>query len=385
MTAKQIYKETKKFPVRLLAINMAIVGVSLIWCLLLCGLGFLFKNNGLMIGGAISTVIIYSVASGIVNHYIAYMFKYGSVYAIMRASVDGKVSPTYFDDSLEYIKNGFIKANLYLVLDKLVSSAVRGVTRLVNGILAFLPNQIKQFIDVFLNMYLNYIDECCLAYSMMHSDENVAKTSCDGVTLYFQNAKGFLAPALKTTLRIVITYFIFTVIGIVLFAIPPLAVIWILCSWAIISPFLRHRVLCDLITSYLDYAKTAELKVDVYNKLCNVKAFQKLRDKMSDPDFNPAPGNPSYTQEVMNSMSTVSTNNGSADSTVQQANPIPIPSSNPIPPPPVNPLTQEEMMWQQAWNRMNENQRKTYISMQPAQQQAWKKQILKALFNYDMP
>lgn len=374
MTAKEIYKQTKKFPMRLLLINMAVAVVSIILACIIGGLGALFKSSGIIMGGVLVGIIVYAVGSSIVQNYIGYMFKYGSIHAIMKACTTGQISQTYFEDSVEYVKNGFLKANIYMVVDKLINQAVRGVTKLVNAVIGFLPDNIKNFVNTFINIYLDYVDECCLAYSMMHPTENVAKTSCDGIVLYYQNAKNFLAPAFKTSIRVVVTNFLIVLSGFVFLFFWPLAIAWWLFGFAIVGPFLRHRVLCNVMVEYISYAQTAQVQTDLYDRLSTVRAFQNLRDRINNADFNPAPGNPVNTQSAMNQMRRSG-----------QSNSIPTPSQSRIPEPQTQAPTQEQMMWQQAWGRMNDSQRRQYNSMQPEQQIAWKRQILKTLFNYDLP
>ena len=185
------------------------------------------------------------------------------------AYTTGQVSPTYFDDSVNYIKGSFVKANVYLVVDRLVNAAVRGVTKLVDFVISFLPDNIKSFVNTFINIYLNYIDECCLAYSMIHSDENIAKSSCDGIVLYYQNAKGMLGFVL-------------------LFVFPPLGILAWLVGYSVVTPFLTHRVLCDTMVAYLAYATANEVRNDLYGTLMKVNPFKKLYNKQVDPAFQRA-------------------------------------------------------------------------------------------------
>ena len=368
MTSKEIYSQTKKFPRRLLMLNIACVVGSLLLGAIICGIAMLTKSGGLLFGGFMIALVVYSVSSNIVEHYIGYMFKYGAVHAIATAWATGQVADSYFNDSVEYIKNGFLKANIYMVLDKLIHAAVRGVTKLVNFITGFLPKNIQNFMETFINMYLDYIDECCLAYSMLHADQNVAKSSCDGIVLYYQNGKNMLAPAFKTSIRIVLTKGAVVLTASLLLAWWPLALAWCLFGMAIVVPFLNHRVLCNTIVAYLDCVQNCEVQHDLYEKLSKVKAFQKLREKVGDPDYDPAPGN---SKEVVRAMK----NNTDA----------PKPVSDVIPEPPQPKVSQEEMMWQQAWNRMSDKQRQMYRDMSEDQRLSWKRQILKSLFNYDMP
>ncbi len=410
MTSKEIYSKTKKFPVRLFLLNMACAVGALILFAVFMVISLLTTSGGLAIGGAVISLFVYAFAKGIVQHYIGYMFKYGAVHAIAMAKLNGSVSDSYFNDSVEYIKNGFLKANAYLVVDKLIHAAVRGVTRLANFILGFLPDNLKNMIDTFLGIYLDYIDECCLAYAMLHPNENVAKSSCDGVVLYYQDAKGLLKPAAMTVLRVTITNFVIAIIGLIFIVFPPVSMIVWLLLYSIVTPFLEHRILCNTICPYLDYAMTNEVRTDVYAKLQNCRPFQKLVSRMEDPMFDPAPGNEGfdantmraavkntkteyngdqyeYEQQSAESDSLSSqTNVGQVSTVNQKAKPrtVEVPNPIPIPEPPKREPTQEQVLWQKAWERMSAEQKRTYNAMDETRRKAWKVQILKALFNYDL-
>lgn len=291
MTGKEIYAGTKQFPIKLFILRIACAGGALVWFFLLAAIGWAIKSGGLVFGAGVSAFVLYCIASSVVENYIGYMFKYGAVHAIAMAYTTGQISPTYFDDSVNYIKGSFVKANVYLVVDRLVNAAVRGVTRLVDFVISFLPKNIKNFVNTFINIYLNYIDECCLAYSMIHSNENIAKSSCDGIVLYYQNAKGMLVPALKTSLRIVIVDGVLFLIGFVFwFVFPVLGIVAWLIGYSVVTPFLNHRVLCDTMVSYLAYATTNEVRSDLYGTLMKVNPFKKLYNKQVEPEFQRANG-----------------------------------------------------------------------------------------------
>lgn len=425
MTAKEVYNGTKKFPFRLLVLNMicACVAGAILFVFIL--VGALVGSTGIWLGGAIAALVVWSVLKSIMQHYVAYMFKYGSVHAIAMAVSTGHISDDYFNESVSYIKDGFLKANAYLVVDKLLNAAVRGVTRLTNFVLGFMPDNIKSMIDVFINTYLDYIDECCLGWSMLHPNENVIKTSCDGVVIYYQNAKNLLAPAFKTTLRIVLTNAAIFILGFFFMFFPPLTILFWLIAYSIVTPFLNHRVLCNTMVAYLKCAENTVIQNDLYAKLNKCKAFKKMTSKIDDPEFDPAPGNEMYDSASVKNAVKVSEQEayerddyveeqdivgdtinavknsqvvGSVKSAVAMAagavaqklsdnteSSIGRPMvSNEIPEPPRDELTEEQVLWQRAWNKMTPDQKSKYNNMDPTRQRAWKAQILKALFNYDL-
>lgn len=424
MTSKEIYKGTKKFPARLLLLNIFCAVASIVIGGLLAGVGLLVKSEGMVIGGLVVGVIIYITSAAIVQHYIGYMFKYGAVYAIAKSHANGYISKTYFNDSVEYIKTGFLKANAYFVLDRLVSGAVRGVTKLANFVLGFLPDNLKNIINTFIDIYLNYIDECCLGWSMIHPEDNVVKSSCDGVVIYYQNAKDLLKPAFMTSIRVLLTRFIILVSGCFFIFFPPLTMAWWVLVFAVVSPYLEHRVLCNTMVAYLDLADNTEIRTDLYAKLNKCRPFQKLRSKMEDPTFDVAPGNENINAHIMRKASEeVQCEDGAAESftdtsvsfndtsvtfketaetfrdaalkkaaeVTSKANDfmsqraVPVMNQNAvIPEPPRDEPTPEQVMWQKAWDRMTPDQKRQYSSMDSTRQRAWKAQILKALFNYDL-
>lgn len=411
MTAKEIYSKTKKFPTRLLLLNIICAVVGIILFALFMVVGLIFKSEMALFWGIIVSIGAYGFLHSIIYHYVGYMFKYGSVHAIAMAHASGSVSSSYFDDSVEYIKSGFLKANAYFVVDRLVSAAVRGVTKIANFILGFLPDNLKSMVDTFINIYLNYIDECCLAWSMLHPEENVIKTSCDGVTIYYQNAKDMLKPAFGTTLRVILTKGAIVLIGMLLMVFPIAGLLWWMLAFAIVSPYLEHRILCNTMVSYLDLAYKTQINPALYNKLNKCKPFQKLQARMDDPMFDVAPGNESVNVKTMRRATedfeqteydsyeeTESVDIGqtlaSAAQTIYDGvkSKITAEPEQPqqrarepihIPDPPVEEPTREQVLWQSAWNRMTPEQKNKYNGMNPQSQKAWKAQILKALYNFE--
>ena len=289
MNSKEIFKGTMQFPIKLMLLRLASAGVALVLCLVISGISLAVGSaNGFFAGIAIS-ILIYAILNSVLTNYIGYMFKYGSIYAIMNAYADGEISPTYFNDSVDYIKNDFLKPHIYLVVDKAVSAAVKGITRIVNFIIGFLPDNIKNIADLFLNIYLNYIDECCLAYSMYHDDQNVAESTCDALVLYYQNAKGFLMPALKTTLLVVVVEGGISLLGFFICMLQPIVgfILWLLMI-SVSTPFIDHKILCTTVCEFLEYSFDNEVQYDLYDKLSKIKAFKKIQDKIGNEDWEPA-------------------------------------------------------------------------------------------------
>ena len=42
---------------------------------------------------------------------------------------------------------------------------------------------------MFLDIFLGYVDECCLGYTFAHPEQNAYKLAADGVVIYFKNWK----------------------------------------------------------------------------------------------------------------------------------------------------------------------------------------------------
>ena len=61
--------------------------------------------------------------------------------------------------------------------------------------------------STFIGIALGYVDECCLGYTFINTQQSATKRACDGVCIYFQNIKTLLKNAAVVTLVVTVGIF----------------------------------------------------------------------------------------------------------------------------------------------------------------------------------
>lgn len=112
----------------------------------------------------------------------------------------GQVPEKQVQVAKEMVTQRFGTANIYFVLDKLVSGAVRQLQNALGqagNALDFVPGMdaMVKVGKMFIGISLNYVDECCLGYTFYQKEQNAFKSAGDGVVIYAQNGKRLLQDA----------------------------------------------------------------------------------------------------------------------------------------------------------------------------------------------
>ncbi len=302
MKAGQLFIKTLPFCLAKLLIGGATVIASVLLLVILLLIGSLFGDAGL--GFAI---LIWVALSGAVRyfimHYIGYLIKAGHVAVLAEASVTGVVPANQIAYGKDMVKSRFATANIYFVVDKLVSGAVkqiqRGIEKLGNA-LDFIPGmqQITQLATFFVQLSLGYVDECCLGYTFYKKEQSAFQSACDGVVIYAQNIKHLLKNAALTMLKVILLVIVALVLVFV-----PLGLLFKVMGWnALIAfllacfitsvlkfAFLDSFILCQTMVSYMQVAPTTQITFDLYNKLCGLSnSFKELWNKSKTESPQPA-------------------------------------------------------------------------------------------------
>ena len=306
MKAKDIYLGTMKFVWLKLGIGAAVTVASIILLALFMLIGSAFGGVGLYILfliWAVLTDIIYKV----VMHYFGYMIKAGHVAVIASAVTTGRLPENQFEYGKQMVKSRFAASNVYFVVDKLVAGAVRQLQKVVGkigGALDAVPGmaQITDILQTFIGIALGYVDECCLGYCFLKKEQSAFQASCDGVVIYFQNAKRLLKDAAVTTLIVVIGTFAAWVIPFALIAVIFNAAGWNMVAGVILAliiaivikaAFIDSWMLVKMMVSYMEVAPSTQITFDLYDKLCGLSSkFKELfgKAKAEGPmNISPAP------------------------------------------------------------------------------------------------
>ncbi|WP_455621301.1 zinc ribbon domain-containing protein [Parabacteroides sp.] len=292
MTAKEIYLKTLAFSWVKLGLGVLNIVIDIVLFALLMGISVLFKNEGV---GAVMFLVwlaLAGIVNYVLNHYIGYLVKAGHVAVISRAFKSGTIPDNPVAVGKEMVKECFGTSNVYFLLDNLVTGSVkqlqRTLGRVTGGLLGALPGggSIQKLTELFLNISLGYIDECCLGYTFYRNDQNPYKSAADGVVIYAQNWKTLLKDAAKTTLVVILSLTVVTLVAFVLFGGLFRLFGWsgfvafilsLLLAWTVKYAFIDSWILVKMMCSYMQVAPTTVITFDLYGKLSGLSGkFREL-------------------------------------------------------------------------------------------------------------
>lgn len=296
MKTKDIYLKTMPFVWLKLAMGAAITLVSVIILAIFMGIGY-------ACGGTVMAIMLalWMIATGgiykFAMYYVGYMLKAGHVAVIAKAVTTGQIPENQFEYGKQMVASRFATANVYFVVDRLVSGAVSQLQKLVGKVgnaLDVIPgmSNITSILQTFIGIALGYVDECCLGYCFINEKEGAFKASCDGVVIYYQNIKKLLKDAAVTTLVVVVSTFIAWFVPFIFFVgifkvlhwnMIAAVVLAFIVALAIKTAFIDSYMLVKMMVSYMEVAPSTEITYDLYDKLCKISnKFKKLFNKAKE-------------------------------------------------------------------------------------------------------
>ena len=302
MKAKEVFSKTLIFGWVKLGLGLLNILVAAILFAVLMSISYLFNSGG---AGAILFFIwlgVVGVVNFLLNHYIGYLVKAAHVAVIATSFQDGAVPADPLQTGKAMVKERFGTSNAYFVLDKLVAGSVRQLQRtlgrLAGGLLGSIPgmDSVKKLLNLFLDISLGYIDECCLGYTFVHPGQNAFKSAADGVVIYFRNWKTLLKDAAKTTLTVVLSVAAVTLVTFILFGGLFRLLEWsgfvafvlsLLLAWTVKYAFIDSWILVKMMSSYMEAVPATAITFDLYGKLCNLSG--KFKELLQKGGGQPAP------------------------------------------------------------------------------------------------
>ena len=296
MSVKEIYTKTMKFGLIKMGIQGVVLAVSLVTLAICLGLGALFKSSGFSLVLLLIWIVVTLIAYRLALSYMGYMIRAAHVAIISKAVTEGVIPDNMVEAGKQMVQERFGATNAYMVINHLVNGAVRQLQSVVNQIdnlLDGIPGleKVMDVVKVFIRIFLGYIDECCLGYTFYKKGENAFKCGCDGVVIYFQNAKHLLKSAFVTAILVVVLTFIswfapflifagiFSLLGLSK-AYGVAAVISILIAVAVKEAFIDPFILVQTMTAYMEVAPQTEITVDLYDKLSGMSGkFNELLNR----------------------------------------------------------------------------------------------------------
>lgn len=164
-----------------------------------------FQGGATFWGGLIG----FGLTAGVLfflREYLLYMVKAAHI-AVVVELLEGKQIPagrSQIQHGQAIIKERFAEANVLFVVDQAIRGVLRGVTRLAQGIVTFIPipglRQIMGLVRAFLNIAVGFLDEVILAYGIRTRAENPWASARTALVLYGQNYKVMLVNAAWLTI-----------------------------------------------------------------------------------------------------------------------------------------------------------------------------------------
>ena len=294
MKTGTIYVKTFKFVWLRLALGMAVTVASIILFAITVGISKLVGAEPVNVAGLTIWFILSAIIYGLVMNYAGYMLKAAHVAVIAKAVTTGQIPENMLEEGKVMVTKRFGATNAYLVLDKLVSGAVRELQKTVGKVgnmFSGVPgmDKVVEFLQTFIGIALGYIDECCLGYTFYKEGEGAFKAGCDGVVIYFQNIKKLLKSALLTTAIVMVLTFLVWLIPFVILVAICNALEWgwigaaflsIIVSMALKFAFVDSFIMIRTMKAYMEVAPGTAITFDLYDKLCKLSAkFRSLFDK----------------------------------------------------------------------------------------------------------
>jgi hypothetical protein len=294
MNSNQIYRKTMPFVWAKLMLGLVTVAISIVLFAILMGLGWLFNSDGL----TVIMFIIWVSAVGVVRfalmHYLGYLVKVGHVAVIIEALTTGLIPDNQVEFGKKKVTERFVTSNIYFTVDMLVSGAVKQIQRVVEkagNALDFIPGigAVVGLAKFFIDIFLGYIDECCLGYTFYKKEQGAFKSAADGVVIYAQNWKKIIKDAFKTMVLAVVALIVLVLITFVALGLLFRILHWsgfvafvIACfiAWAIKFSFIDSYILVKMMSSYMEVAPMTQITNDLYSKLSNMSTkFKELLNK----------------------------------------------------------------------------------------------------------
>ena len=170
---------------------------------------------------AIVVIVVLIVVHIVLWRWYGYQIKAGHV-AVITEYMTGKGDSVPKKGMVKYgIKKfkerGFMTRAAFFILDSLIGGAVRQIQRGFNklGRLAGRNGIVKAIVGVvnlFLGIVLGTIDECCLAYIMVHKEVGPFKGGAKGVAIWFKNFGKLMKSGVATTVVVLLVLLAITLV-----------------------------------------------------------------------------------------------------------------------------------------------------------------------------
>jgi hypothetical protein len=312
--ALRLVMQTLPFLLVRFGILCALTVAAIIYWIVLVG-GFVFLSKATPLLGWIWIVGLLIVGGSIwrfVVRYMLYLIKAAHIAVLTELITTGSIangSQGMFEYGKRVVTERFGEVNAMFALDLLIAGIVGAFNRTLNWVASLLPipglDSVMGFVNAVLRASTTYIDETIFSYNLARGDENVYRSSKDGLIYYAQNAK----EVLKTGLWVVVLDRVLTVVIWIVMLAPGFALSWmlpgntggtvmivgaILFAGSVRSAFLKPLFLTMVMVKFHAMAKNQPINLEWDQRLTTASSkFEELKQQASAwvrPSRGPQPG-----------------------------------------------------------------------------------------------
>lgn len=319
-TAMGLMMQTLPYALVRFGILLAVSAISTIWLIVTIAGGVFFGSKSPFLGWV--WVIIGGGAYGwlwqTIVRYVLYLIKLGHIAVLTELVTQGSVNhgqQGMFEYGKNVVKSRFGEVNAMFALDLLIAGIIRAFNGTLNFIAGLLPipglDGVMGIVNRVVHASATYVDETMFSYNLARGDENVWRSSKDGLIYYAQNSK----EVLKTAVWIVVLDYALSAAAWVVMLAPAFALAYVLpqsiAGWAVFvalviavflasnirSAFLRPLFLIMIMTKFHVSAQGQTINAEWDGRLTTASAkFKELKDKAlafrpgaAKAETNPAP------------------------------------------------------------------------------------------------
>ena len=183
-------------------VGMSLLGIAY-WVAAVAVCLFVGKTSALLGWGCFAVLLV--LAGGLwrgVVRYFLHLLKAGHIAVLTELVTRGQVGDGQegmFGYGKRVVKQRFGEINVLFALDLLVDGVVRGFNRTLDWVGSLIPlpglDSVQGLVKALLSASSRYIDETIFSYNLARGDDNVFRSSKDGLIYYAQNAKAILKTA----------------------------------------------------------------------------------------------------------------------------------------------------------------------------------------------
>ncbi len=299
--------------VRLGILGALTVATILFWLVFYWGMLFFSGISSVL--GVIWGVGLAVVAGSLwrfVVRYLLYLLKAAHIAVLTELITTGSIangSKGMFEYGKQVVTERFGQVNAMFALDLLIGGIVSAFNRTLNWVASLLPipglDSVVGVVNQLVRASTTYVDETIFSYNLARGDENVFRSSRDGLIYYAQNAK----EVLKTGLWVVVLDRVCTVAIWVVMLAPGFLVSWalpgstggwlmliaaVLFAGSVRSAFLHPLFLIMVMVKFHSVARNQPINLEWDQRLASASnKFRELEKQAAawvSPGRGPQPG-----------------------------------------------------------------------------------------------